>query len=72
MDDDAPTQFAAVLQDMANGDVRAPIKDATGIEGYWDFSVNFSGVNLLPGSRFDPNVSSEGGETESENYVFHE
>ena len=52
------TQFAATLQNMAGGYVRAPIKDATGLEGYWDFSVNFSGVNLLPGARFDPNASS--------------
>jgi uncharacterized protein (TIGR03435 family) len=52
------TQFAAMLQNMASGYVRAPIKDATGIEGYWDFSVNFSGVNLLPGARFDPNAAA--------------
>jgi uncharacterized protein (TIGR03435 family) len=51
-------QFAVMLQYMANGYVRAPIKDATGIDGYWDFSVNFSGVNLLPGARFDPNATS--------------
>ena len=52
------TQFAGMLQNMAGGYVRAPIKDATGIEGSWDFSVNFSGVNLLPGARFDPNATS--------------
>jgi uncharacterized protein (TIGR03435 family) len=52
------TQFAAMLQNMAGGYVRAPIKDATGIEGYFDFSVNFSGINLLPGARFDPNATS--------------
>jgi uncharacterized protein (TIGR03435 family) len=52
------TQFAATLQDMASGYVRAPIKDATGIEGYFDFSVNFSGVGLLPGAQFDPNATS--------------
>jgi uncharacterized protein (TIGR03435 family) len=28
------------------------------MEGYWDFSVNFSGVNLLPGAQFDPNATS--------------
>ena len=48
-------QLAVALQNMANGYVRAPIKDATGIEGYFDFSVSFSGVNLLPGRVFDPN-----------------
>jgi uncharacterized protein (TIGR03435 family) len=53
------TQFAGTLQTLAGGYVRAPIKDATGIEGHWDFSVNFSGVGLLPGARFDPNASTE-------------
>jgi uncharacterized protein (TIGR03435 family) len=52
------TQFAAMLQEMASGYVRAPIKDATGIEGNFDFSVNFSGVGLLPGRAFDPNATS--------------
>ncbi len=52
------TQFAVMLENMANGYVRAPIKDATGIEGNFDFSVNFSGVGLLPGGAFDPNATS--------------
>jgi uncharacterized protein (TIGR03435 family) len=52
------TQFAVMLQNMANGYVRAPIRDATGLEGYWDFSVSFSGINLLPGAQFDPNATS--------------
>jgi uncharacterized protein (TIGR03435 family) len=52
-------QLAAVLQDMASGYVKAPIKDATGLDGYYDFSVTFSGVNLIPGGRFDPNANSE-------------
>src|SRR5262245_39159414 len=49
------TQFAIMLQNMANGYVRAPIKEATGLDGYFDFAVNFSGVGLLPGAAFDPN-----------------
>jgi uncharacterized protein (TIGR03435 family) len=53
------TQFADILQNTASGYVKAPIKDATGLEGYWDFSVNFSGVNLLPGGRFDPGAAAE-------------
>jgi uncharacterized protein (TIGR03435 family) len=53
------SQFATLLEDMANGYVRAPIKDATGIEGNWDFSINFSGVGLLPGAQFDPSKSSD-------------
>jgi uncharacterized protein (TIGR03435 family) len=52
-------EFVVTLENMANGYVRAPIKDATGVEGYWDLSVNFSGVGLLPGARFDPNKSTE-------------
>jgi uncharacterized protein (TIGR03435 family) len=52
------TQFAAQLQDLASGYVKAPIKDATGIEGAWDLSVNFSGVGLLPGRQFDPNAAA--------------
>jgi uncharacterized protein (TIGR03435 family) len=52
------TQFAAALQELASGYVRAPIKDGTGIEGNFDFSVNFSGVGLLPGRAFDPNATS--------------
>jgi len=52
------TQFGVILQQMANGYVRAPIRDATGLDGYYDFSVNFSGINLLPGARFDPNASA--------------
>jgi uncharacterized protein (TIGR03435 family) len=48
-------QLATVLEDIASGYIHAPIKDATSLEGYWDFSVNFSGVNLLPGRVFDPN-----------------
>jgi uncharacterized protein (TIGR03435 family) len=52
------TQFASMLENMASGYVKAPIKDATGLEGYWDVSVNFSGVNLLPGGQFDPNSAA--------------
>jgi len=51
------TQFAGTLQNMVSGYVRAPVKDATGIEGSWDFSFSFSGVNLLPGAAFDPNTT---------------
>lgn len=52
------TQFADVLLNQVSGYVKAPIKDATGLEGYWDFSVNFSGVNLLPGGIFDPGAAA--------------
>jgi uncharacterized protein (TIGR03435 family) len=52
-------QFAVILQQMVSGYVHAPIRDATGLDGYYDFSVNFSGINLLPGARFDPNASTQ-------------
>ena len=52
------TQFAVMLQNMASGYVHAPIKDATGLDGYYDFSVSFSGINLLPGARFDSNAAA--------------
>ena len=52
------TQFADILQNSAAGYVKAPIKDATGLEGYWDLSVKFSGINLLPGHIFDPNAAT--------------
>ena len=51
-------QFAVILQQEANGYIKAPIKDATGLDGYYDFAVNFSAVGLLPGARFDPNASA--------------
>jgi len=52
-------QFAFVLQNQLPGYVKASINDSTGIEGYWDFSINFSGVNLRPGGVFDPNAGSQ-------------
>jgi uncharacterized protein (TIGR03435 family) len=52
-------QFAVMLEYMAPGYVRAPIKDATGIKGYWDINVTFSGIDLLPGHIFDPNAALE-------------
>jgi uncharacterized protein (TIGR03435 family) len=52
-------QFATIMPDMVSGYVKAPVKDATGLDGYYDFSVNFSGVGLIPGGRFDPNANSE-------------
>ena len=51
-------QLAAALPDLAPNYVVTPVKDATGLDGAWDFSFNFSAVNLLPGHRFDPNGAS--------------
>jgi len=55
-------QLAIALENMANGYIHASIKDATGIEGSYDFSINFSAIGLLPGAQFDPNKSSEAGD----------
>jgi uncharacterized protein (TIGR03435 family) len=52
------TQLAAALPTLAPNYVSTPVKDATGLDGYWDFSFNFSAVSLLPGNRFDPNGAS--------------
>lgn len=42
-------QLAEQLPLLANGYVHSAVKDATGLEGAWDFTINFSGINLLPG-----------------------
>ena len=56
-------QFAERLPQFANGYVRTAVLDSTGIEGAWDVTVSFSGVNLIrnngapgqPGTPADPN-----------------
>jgi uncharacterized protein (TIGR03435 family) len=40
-------QFADLLQKIAPGYIRSPVLDATGLDGAWDFTLSFSGVNLL-------------------------
>ena len=42
-------QFAERLPQLAAGYVRTPVADATGLEGGWDFSVNFSPIGLFQG-----------------------
>jgi uncharacterized protein (TIGR03435 family) len=42
-------QFAAQLQNMASGYIHSPVVDATGLEGAWDFTLNFSPIGLLQG-----------------------
>jgi uncharacterized protein (TIGR03435 family) len=43
-------QFAERLQSLANGYVRVPAVDATGLEGGWTFTVNFSPVGIFQGA----------------------
>jgi uncharacterized protein (TIGR03435 family) len=38
-------QFADQLQIIASNYIRHPVVDATGLEGAWDFSFNFSAIN---------------------------
>lgn len=47
------SQFADMLQSLASGYIHAPVLDATGLEGGWDFTLSFSAVGLLqnPGAR---------------------
>ena len=42
-------QFAERLQSLANGYVRVPALDATGLEGGYTFTVNFSPIGLVQG-----------------------
>jgi len=42
-------QFAEQLPNLANGYVHSGVLDATGLEGAWDFTINFSGIGLLRG-----------------------
>jgi uncharacterized protein (TIGR03435 family) len=42
-------QFAERLQYLANGYVRVPALDATGLEGGWSFTVNFSPIGAFLG-----------------------
>jgi uncharacterized protein (TIGR03435 family) len=40
-------EFADQLDLLVSGYVKAPVLEATNLEGQWDFSLNFSGVNVL-------------------------
>ncbi len=42
-------QFADKLQGMAPGYIHHPVVDLTGIDGYWDFTLNFSNPLQLMG-----------------------
>jgi uncharacterized protein (TIGR03435 family) len=44
-------QFVERLMYVANGYVRVPALDATGLEGGWNFSVNFSPIGAFQGGR---------------------
>ena len=44
-------EFANELQDLVPGYIFTPVKDATGLDGGWDFTLWFSGAGQLPGAQ---------------------
>ena len=40
-------QFAEMLPNLAGGYIYTPVKDATNLEGRWDFTLSFSGIGQL-------------------------
>jgi uncharacterized protein (TIGR03435 family) len=57
-------QFAEQLQTIAGTYLHYPVLDATGLEGAWDFSFSFTGVNVnqLVGLRGAPPTAPGGGD----------
>jgi uncharacterized protein (TIGR03435 family) len=51
-------QFAEALQQQVGGYIFSPVKDATGLEGAYDFVLNFSPVQLLNPSANNAAVPS--------------
>jgi uncharacterized protein (TIGR03435 family) len=41
------SRFADMLQSLASGYIHAPVLDATGLEGAWDFTLSFSGAGVV-------------------------
>jgi uncharacterized protein (TIGR03435 family) len=54
-------QFAEDLSRMAAGYVRIPVEDATGIEGSFDFTINFTPAGLVNGG---PGAGQNGGQAQ--------
>lgn len=56
------TQFAALLNSIAGGYIQSqPVLNETGLEGAWDFTLNFSGAGLVGGGRGVVILRSGGG-----------
>jgi uncharacterized protein (TIGR03435 family) len=46
------TQFAALLNSIASGYIQGqPVLNETGLEGAWDFTLNFSVAGMVGGGR---------------------
>jgi uncharacterized protein (TIGR03435 family) len=59
-------QFAEDLQRMANGYIRVPVDDKTGLEGAYDFTLVFTPIGILNAGRgrgggADPGTAAGGG-----------
>jgi uncharacterized protein (TIGR03435 family) len=44
-------QFAENLQRIANGYIRVPVENKTGLDGAYDFTLTFSGIGLVNAGR---------------------
>lgn len=53
-------RFAGMLQSLASGYIHAPVLNATGLDGAWDFTLNFSTIGALQGRRGDRNSGPSG------------
>jgi len=53
-------QFALELPRFANGYVHNAVMDQTGLDGVYDFTINFSGAGLLQGAGAGPNAEPNG------------
>jgi uncharacterized protein (TIGR03435 family) len=54
------TRFASMLQGLAPGYIKTPVLDSTGLEGSWDFTLNFSTIGQLQGNGQNRQGSGEG------------
>jgi uncharacterized protein (TIGR03435 family) len=52
-------RFADMLQGLASGYIHAPVLDATGLQGSWDFTLSFSTIGQLQGGRGGATPSPE-------------
>jgi len=53
-------RFAELLPQLANGYVRTPVLESTGLEGAYDFTISFSAVGLLQGGGRGGDAPSAG------------
>ena len=53
-------QFAQMLPSIAGGYTRVPAVDKTGLQGGYDFTLNFSPIQQVQGARPEPGATSAG------------